>query len=113
MACHNFLKNLGNQTKICHCLVVFHVILIECRLFNIGKTRADLECGEKEPSDTNKLAIDAISVTTMLIQIFHQTSRYWAQRFQMQHIGPLSLQPASGCSSDAAGGKVQLLLRLG
>ena len=32
---------------------------------------------------------------------------------KIQYIGPLSLQPANGCNSNAAGGKVQLLLRLG
>ena len=70
MACHNFLKNVGKKTEIGHRLVVFHVIPIECGLFNRGKTRADLKCHGKHPSESDKLTIDNIGVTNASIQSF-------------------------------------------
>ena len=70
MARHNFLNNLGKETEIRHWPVIFHVIPIECGLFNRGGTRADLKYDGKHPSESNKLTIDTFGVTNISIQSF-------------------------------------------
>ena len=70
MARYTFLKNLAKETEIRYWPVIFHVILIECGLFNREETRADLTCEGKHPSESNKLTIDAIGVTDISIQSF-------------------------------------------
>ena len=70
MTRHNFLQNIGKDTNIRHWLVIFHAILIESEFFNRGEIREDLKCEGKEPSESDKLIIDAIGVTIMSIQSF-------------------------------------------
>ena len=42
--------------------------LLSMGFFNRGETRADLKCDGKHPSETNKLTIDTIGITNILIQ---------------------------------------------
>ena len=67
MVHHYFLKNLGKETKIGHCPVIFHIIITESGFFNRAKTRAELKSEWKEPSKSNKVIIDVIDVIRMSI----------------------------------------------
>ena len=44
--------------------------LLRVGFFNRGETRADLKCEEKQPSESDRLTVDVIDVTTMSILSF-------------------------------------------
>ena len=53
-----------------HWPVILHAILIEGGFFQKGETWADLQCGGKEPSVSDKLIIYVIGVIKMSVQSF-------------------------------------------
>ena len=74
MICNNCLKYLGKETEIGNWVVIwvviFHVILVECRVFQKRRNMSRLEVWGDGAFKDNRLTTVAISVTRTSLQLF-------------------------------------------